>query len=128
MPLLFALGQRVIVSSVALLTSLILFNRQTLVQSRLLPATLSAVTLSMALVQVPSGGVAILRCPLAGLLALFPVLLPLLLSPLLLLRSLPADAKPGYNSVQARDDSIQQDIIHRVPTSPFSNTHARAST
>jgi len=94
-PLLFALGQRVIVSSVALLTSLILFNRQTLVQSRLLPATLSAVTLSMALVQMQSGGVAFLCCPLAGLLALFPVLLPLLLSPLLLLRSLPTDAKPS---------------------------------
>jgi len=29
-----------------------------------------------------------------------------------------------YNSVQARDDSVQQDIIHRVPTSPFSNTRA----
>jgi len=34
----------------------------------------------MALVQVQSGGVAILRCPLAGLLALFPALLSLLLS------------------------------------------------
>ena len=32
-----------------------------------------------------------------------------------------------YNSVQARDDSVQQDIIHRVPPSPFSNTHTRDS-
>jgi len=32
-----------------------------------------------------------------------------------------------YNSVQARDDSVQQDIIHRVTTSPFSNTHTRAT-
>ena len=31
-----------------------------------------------------------------------------------------------YNSVQARDDSVQQDIIHRVPPSPFRNTRTRA--
>jgi len=79
-PLLFTLGQRMIVSSAALVTSLILVNKETLVQARLSPAILSVASLSMALVQVQSGGVAILRCPLAGLLALFPALLSLLLS------------------------------------------------
>jgi len=43
--------------------SFILVNKQTLVQARLLPAILSVASLSMALVQVQSGGVAILRCP-----------------------------------------------------------------
>jgi len=33
-----------------------------------------------------------------------------------------------YNSVQARDDSVQQDIIHRVPRSHSSITRTRAST
>ena len=47
MPLLFALGRRLIVSSAALLTSLILIDREPLVQARLLPAILSVVTLSM---------------------------------------------------------------------------------
>ena len=56
MPLLFALDQRLIVSSAALLTSLILVSRETLVQARLLPVVLSAATLSMALVHVQSGG------------------------------------------------------------------------
>jgi len=55
-PLLFALDQRLIVSSAALLTSLILVSRETLLQARLLPVVLSAATLSMALVQVQSGG------------------------------------------------------------------------
>jgi len=31
------------------------------------------------------------------------------------------------NSVQARDDSVQEDIIHRVPPSPANNTRTRAS-
>jgi len=48
------------------LTSLILFNRETLVQARLLPAILSVAIFSMAIAQVQSGGVAILRFPLAG--------------------------------------------------------------
>ena len=48
------------------LTSLILVNRETLVQARLLQAILSVVTCSMVIVQMQSGGVAILRCPLAG--------------------------------------------------------------
>jgi len=52
--------QRLIVSSAALLTSLILVSRETLLQARLLPVALSAATLSMTLVQVQSGGVAIL--------------------------------------------------------------------
>ena len=56
MPLLFALDQRLIVSSAALLTSLILVSRETLLQARLLPVALSAATFSMALVQVQSGG------------------------------------------------------------------------
>jgi len=30
-----------------------------------------------------------------------------------------------YNSVQARDDSVQQDIIHKITTSLSSNTHTR---
>jgi len=55
-------------------------RQQTLLQACLLPVILSAATLSMAFMQVQSGLVAILRCPLAGLLALLPVLLPLLLS------------------------------------------------
>ena len=33
-----------------------------------------------------------------------------------------------YNKVQARDDSVQQDIIHRVPRSHSSITRTRAST
>jgi len=37
------------------------------------------------------------------------------------------DVTCRYNSVQVRDDSVQQDITHRVPTSPFRNTHTRAS-
>jgi len=48
------------VSSAALLTSLILVNRETLLQARLLPVVLSAATFSMALVKVQSGGVTIL--------------------------------------------------------------------
>jgi len=48
-PLLFALDQRLIVSSAALLTSLILVSRETLLQARLLSVVLSAATLSMAL-------------------------------------------------------------------------------
>jgi len=31
-----------------------------------------------------------------------------------------------YNSVQARVDSVQQDIIHRVPPSSLRDTHTRA--
>jgi len=54
-PLLFTLDQRLIVSSAALLTSLILVSRETLLQALLLPMALSAVTLSMAFVQVRSG-------------------------------------------------------------------------
>jgi len=59
-PLLFAPGRRLIISSAALLTSLIFVSRETLVQVRLLPAVLSVPTLSMALVQVQTGGVALL--------------------------------------------------------------------
>jgi len=59
--LLFALGRLLIVSFAALLTTLILVNRETLVQAHVLPAILSVVSLSMALVQAQSGGVAILR-------------------------------------------------------------------
>ena len=33
-----------------------------------------------------------------------------------------------YNKVQARDDSVQQDIIHRVPRSHSSITRTRAIT
>jgi len=51
-PLLFALDQQLIVSSAALLTSLILVSRETLLQARLLSVALSAATLSMALVHV----------------------------------------------------------------------------
>jgi len=54
-PLLFALDQRLIVSSAALLTSLILVSRETL-QARLLSVALSAATLPMVLVQAQSGG------------------------------------------------------------------------
>jgi len=64
-PLLFALDQRLIVSSAALLTSLILVSGETLLQARLLPVVLFAAILSMALVQVQSGGVVILRWVLA---------------------------------------------------------------
>jgi len=74
--LLFALDQQLIVSSAALLTSLILVSKETLLQARLLSVALSAATLSMALVQVQSGGVAILRWFLACLQASFPVLIP----------------------------------------------------
>jgi len=66
-PLVFALDQRLIVSSAALLTSFILVSRETLLQARLLPVALSAATLSMALGQVQSRGVAILRWFLACL-------------------------------------------------------------
>jgi len=55
-PLLFALDQRLIVSSAAPLTPLILVSRETLLQARLLPVVLSAATLLMAFVQVQSGG------------------------------------------------------------------------
>jgi len=79
LPLLFTLDQRMIVSSAALLTFLILVSRETLPQAGLLQVALSAATLSMALVQVQSGGVAILRWFLACLQACFPVLLTLLL-------------------------------------------------
>jgi len=77
-PLLFALDQQLIVSSAAPLTFLILVNRETLLQARLLSVALSAAILSLALVQVQSGGVAILRWFLACLQASFPVLLTLL--------------------------------------------------
>ena len=60
-PLLFALDQRLTVSFAALVTSLILVSRENLLQARLLTMVLYAATLSMALVQVQSGGVAILR-------------------------------------------------------------------
>jgi len=57
-PLLFAaLDQQLIVSSAAPWTSLILVSRETLLQARLLSVALSAVILSLALVQVQSGGV-----------------------------------------------------------------------
>jgi len=49
------------------LTSLILVNRETLLQARLLSVTLYAVIFSLASVQVQSGGVAILRWFLACL-------------------------------------------------------------
>jgi len=52
-----SLDQQLIVCSAALLTSLILVSRETLLQARLLSVALSAATLSMALVQVQSGGV-----------------------------------------------------------------------
>jgi len=55
-PLLFALDQQLIVSSAAPLTSLILVNRETLLQARLLSVTLYAVIFSLASVQVQSGG------------------------------------------------------------------------
>jgi len=58
-PLLFALDLQLILSSAAPLTSLILISRETLLHARLLSVALSAVILS--LVQVQSGGVAILR-------------------------------------------------------------------
>ena len=76
--LLFALDQRLIVSSAALLTSFIHVNRETLLQACLLSVALSAATFSMAIVQVQSGGMAILRWFLACLQASFPVLLTLL--------------------------------------------------
>jgi len=74
-----ALDQRLIVSSAALLTPLILVSRETLLQACLLPMSLSAATISMAFVQVRSGGLAITRLFLACLQASFPVLLTLLL-------------------------------------------------
>jgi hypothetical protein len=55
-PLLCALDQQLIVSSAAPLTSLILVNRETLLQARLLSVTLYAVIFSLASVQVQSGG------------------------------------------------------------------------
>ena len=70
---------RLIVSSAALLTPLILVSRETLLQARLLSVALSATTFSMVLVQLLSGGVAIFRWFLACLQASFPVLLTLLL-------------------------------------------------
>ena len=82
MPLLFALDQQLIVSSAAPLTSLILVNRETLLQARLLSVTVYAVIFSLASVQVQSGGVAILRWFLACLQASSTVLL----TPLLPLR------------------------------------------
>ena len=78
-PLLFALDQQLIVSSAAPLTSLILVSREALLQARLLSVALSTVILSLALVQVQSGGVAILRWFLACLQASFTVLLTLFL-------------------------------------------------
>jgi len=54
-------------------------QQETLLQHRLLSVALSAAMFSMALVQVQSGGVAILRWFLACLQASFPVLLTLLL-------------------------------------------------
>jgi len=78
-PLLFALDQQLIVSSAAPLTSLILVSRETLLQARLLSVALSAVILSLTLVQIQSGGVAILRWFLACLQASFTVLMTLLL-------------------------------------------------
>ena len=63
------------------LTSLILVNRETLVQARLLPAILSVVTCSMAIVQMQSEGWQSFAVPWqGGLLAVFPALLSLLLS------------------------------------------------
>ena len=56
-----------------------LVSRETLLQALLLPVVLSAEILSMALVQVQSGGVTILRWFLEFLPASFPVLLTLLL-------------------------------------------------
>ena len=79
MPLLFALDQWLIVSSAALLTSLILIRRESLLQARLISVALSAATISMVLVQVQSGGVVILRWFVTCLQASFPVLLTLLL-------------------------------------------------
>jgi len=55
-PLLFALDRLLIVSSAALLTSLILVSRETLLQARLLPLVLCAATLSIPFVQVQLGG------------------------------------------------------------------------
>jgi len=74
-PLLFTLDQRLTVSSAALLTSVILVSRETLLQA----CRSNAATLWMALVQVQLGGVAIFRWVLACLQASFPVLLTLLL-------------------------------------------------
>ena len=51
-----ALAQQLIDSSAARLTSLILVNRETLLQACLLPVTLYAVIFSLASVQVQSGG------------------------------------------------------------------------
>ena len=55
-PLLFALDQQLIVSSAAPLTPLILVSREALLHARLLSVTLSAVILSLTLVQVQSRG------------------------------------------------------------------------
>ena len=63
-----------------LFESLILVNREPLVQARLLPAILSVVHYRWPWCRCSRGRMAILRCPLAGLLALFPALLSLLLS------------------------------------------------
>ena len=81
MQLLFTLDQQLIVSSAALLTSLILVSRENLLQARLLSVALSVTTFSMALVQVQSVGMAILCWFLPCLQASFPVLLTLLLPP-----------------------------------------------
>ena len=78
-PLLYALDQQLIVSSAAPLKSLILVNRETLLQACLLPVTLYAVIFLLASVQVQCGGVAILRWFLACLQASSTVLLTLLL-------------------------------------------------
>ena len=79
MPLLFALDQQLIVSSTAPLTSLILVSRETLLQARLLSVALFAVILSLTLVQVQSGELAILRWFPACLQASFTVLMTLFL-------------------------------------------------
>jgi len=78
-PLLFALDQQLIVSFAAPLASLILVSRETLLQTGLLSVVLSVVILSLVLVQVQSGGVAILRWFLVCLQASFTVLLTLFL-------------------------------------------------
>jgi len=76
---LFTLDQQLILSSAAPLTSLILVSRETLLQARLLSVALSAVILSLTLVQIQSGGVGILRWFLACLQASFTVLMTLFL-------------------------------------------------
>jgi len=79
MSLLFALNQNLILSSAAPLTSLILVSRETFLQARILSVALSAVILSLTLVQVQSEGGVILRWFLACLQASFTVLMTLFL-------------------------------------------------